>query len=72
MAISSIVKDYPKMMYQRYFDEKMSEASEELGKDVRRSLRGTYRTSKNPPPEGFLKSKDAFLDVYAEDQVLKT
>ncbi|KAF8335589.1 alpha/beta-hydrolase [Amanita rubescens] len=69
MAISSIVKDYPKMMYQCYFDEKMSEASEELGKDVRRMLRGTYRTLNNPPPEGFLKSKDAFLDVYAEDEI---
>ncbi len=70
MSISSIVKDYPTLMYQCYFDEKMSEASEELGKDVRRLLRGTYRTLKNPSPEGFLKSKDAFLDVYTEDEVI--
>ena len=73
LPISNIVKDYPKLMYQSYFDEKMNEASEGLGKDVRRLLRGTYRTIKNPPPEGFFKSKDAFLHVYLEDEeVLKT
>jgi hypothetical protein len=72
LSISSIVKEYPKMMYQSYFDEKMNEASEELG-TFNALLRGTYRTIKNPPPEGFFKSKDAFLYVYPEDEeVLKT
>ena len=50
----------------------MNEASEELG-TFNALLRGTYRTIKNPPPEGFFKSKDAFLYVYPEDEeVLKT
>lgn len=69
MPVSKITPYFPKLMYQRYFDEKTDEAIEELGKDVRRSLRATHRTIKNPPPSGFLTSKDAYLNAYAEHEV---
>ena len=56
-------------MYHLYFDEKMDEAIEELGKDVRRSLRATYKSFKNPSPSGFLRSKDTYLQAYDGHEV---
>jgi soluble epoxide hydrolase/lipid-phosphate phosphatase len=57
---------FPKLAYQLYFGKKTKEAYEELEKDIRKTLRSVYRTSKTKPPAKFLTSQDNLLDAYEE------
>ena len=68
--VAQLVKYFPSLMYFVYFDDKMEKAVAELEGDVRRTLRAAYRSVKNPPPEGFLKSGDALLDAYGPAEVI--
>jgi soluble epoxide hydrolase/lipid-phosphate phosphatase len=64
MPVRHLVKYFSRLMYMVYFDDKMEKAVAELEGNVRRTLRATYRSIKDPPPEAFSKSGEAFLDVY--------
>lgn len=38
----------------------------ELDEDIRRTLRGTYRSVKSPTPDAFLTSTSSFLGAYVD------
>ena len=56
----------PRLAYQLFFQDKTDAAVAELDKDIRRSLRATYRSVDAPPPDAFLTSKDSYLAAYDE------
>ncbi|KAF5361510.1 hypothetical protein D9758_006213 [Tetrapyrgos nigripes] len=62
--VSALTSVLPKLTYQLYFDQKTAQATEELNKDIRRSVRATLRTVDSPPPDDFLKSSDNYLDAW--------
>lgn len=51
----------PKLAYTVFFEKQTSAAAKELGKDVRRTLRGTLRSVNSPPPDAFLQQTHSFL-----------
>ncbi|KAB5591968.1 Alpha/beta fold hydrolase [Ceratobasidium theobromae] len=57
---------FPKLAYQIYFAKKTKDAAEELDKDARKTLRAVYRSVATKPPTKFLKSRDDFLEAYAQ------
>ncbi|KAG8705818.1 hypothetical protein FRC09_002744 [Ceratobasidium sp. 395] len=61
-----LVPYFPKLAYQLYFAKKTKEAYAELEKDIRKTLRAVFRTSKTVPPAKFLTSTENFLDAYEE------
>ncbi|KAF8632815.1 hypothetical protein AX15_001675 [Amanita polypyramis BW_CC] len=67
--VSHATRYFSRLTYQVYFDEKMDSAIAELNKDVRRTLRATYKTLKNSPPDAYLTSKDSFLDAYGQEEI---
>jgi len=54
------------LTYQIYFEKQTAAAVQELNRDIRRSLRATYRTVDSAPPEAFLVSRTSFLDAWSE------
>lgn len=64
VPISSLVKVLPRLAYQIYFQTNTSEAVKELGKDIRRTVRATYKSADSPPPDKFLVATDNFLGAY--------
>jgi hypothetical protein len=58
------VKAHPRLAYQLFFDKQTSAATDELDRDVRRTLRGTLRDVASPPPESFLMSPDTFIGAW--------
>lgn len=63
--MSALVSQLPRLAYQLYFQKKTSEAVAELDKDIRRTMRATYRSADLPPPSDFLTSTDDFLGAYS-------
>ncbi|KIK60086.1 hypothetical protein GYMLUDRAFT_261656 [Collybiopsis luxurians FD-317 M1] len=59
-----LIPAFPKLAYQLFFDEKTTEAVEELDRDVRRTVRATLRTKASPPPDEYLTSPHSFLDAW--------
>ncbi|EKM58942.1 uncharacterized protein PHACADRAFT_191247 [Phanerochaete carnosa HHB-10118-sp] len=57
----SLTYMFPKLTYVLFFEGKTNEAIKELGNDVRRTLRATFRSVDSPPPDAFLRQKDSFL-----------
>lgn len=58
------MKAHPRLAYQLFFDKQTSAATDELDRDVRRTLRGTLRDVASPPPESFLMSPDTFIGAW--------
>ena len=58
------VKAHPRLAYQLFFDKQTSAATDELDRDIRRTLRGTLRDVASPPPESFLTSPDTFIGAW--------
>ena len=56
----------PKLAYTVFFEKQTSAAAKELGKDVRRTLRGTLRSVNSPPPDAFLQQTHSFLYVWKD------
>jgi soluble epoxide hydrolase/lipid-phosphate phosphatase len=59
-----LVKAYPHLAYQLFFDKQTSAATVELDRDVRRTLRGTLRDVASPPPKSFLASTDTYMGAW--------
>ncbi|KAG8946219.1 hypothetical protein FRC04_011965 [Tulasnella sp. 424] len=66
-----LAKMAPRLAYQAYFNDLAKQATEELDKSVRRSLRAVMRGWHNPPPEPFLTSTTALMDVFEDDDELE-
>ncbi|KAI9566725.1 Alpha/Beta hydrolase protein [Boletus coccyginus] len=62
--IESILALIPALSYQVFFARNTSEATVELNRDVRRTLRGTLRSVASPPPKSFLRSRDTFMGAW--------
>ena len=54
----------PSLSYQLFFDNRTSEAAQELDRDVRRALRATLRSVSSAPPKDFLISKTSYLGAW--------
>jgi len=65
VSVQALVGVLPKLSYQIYFDSKFDTAIAELDRDVRRTMRATYRTVDSPPPEEYLRSADSFLEAWS-------
>lgn len=61
-----LVKAFPKLAYQIYFEKSTQAAIVELNRDIRRSLRSVLRGDSSPPPDSFLTSTTSFLDAYSD------
>jgi soluble epoxide hydrolase / lipid-phosphate phosphatase len=59
-----MVKAHPRLAYQLFFDKQTSAATDELDRDIRRTLRGTLRDVASPPPESFLTSPDTYIGAW--------
>ncbi|TFK24235.1 alpha/beta-hydrolase [Coprinopsis marcescibilis] len=64
LPISALTSQLPKLTYQLFFDRRLDEAASELDADIRRTLRGTFRTVASPPPSEFLTSSTTFLGAW--------
>ncbi|KAF5365162.1 hypothetical protein D9757_011761 [Collybiopsis confluens] len=64
VPVKELTAAIPKLTYQLFFDEKTTEAIEELDRDIRRSIRATLRTKDSPPPDEFLTSPESFLSAW--------
>ncbi|KAJ7031156.1 alpha/beta-hydrolase [Mycena alexandri] len=62
--IERLVVVLPKLNYQLFFNKNTPEAIAHLDKDVRRTIRATFRTVASPPPDEFLKSPTSFLGAW--------
>ncbi|KAJ7277505.1 hypothetical protein C8J57DRAFT_1504337 [Mycena rebaudengoi] len=56
----------PKLSYQLFFHEQLSEVVKELEKDIRRTVHATLRTTESAPPDAFLRSTSSFMDARAD------
>lgn len=61
----------PRLAYQSFFNEFTEQATGELDKSVRRSLRAVMRGWHNPPPEAFLTSTTSLMDVFEDNDELE-
>ncbi|KAI0689653.1 alpha/beta-hydrolase [Cytidiella melzeri] len=68
--MSRLIKLLPTLSYNLYFSDKTAQATVELNRDVRRTLRATLRTVNTPPPTGFLRSTDSFLRAWDTIEVI--
>jgi len=66
MHMKDIVPMLPKLAYQLFFNSQPEAATQELDKDIRRTVRATLRTVDSPPPSNFLKSDKSFLEAWDE------
>ena len=64
--LEMLVKAFPKLAYQIYFEQSTQAAIAELNKDIRRSLRAVLRSVSSPPPDSFLGGTTSFLDAYSD------
>ncbi|KAJ7755164.1 alpha/beta-hydrolase [Mycena metata] len=64
MPIEHLVVALPKLNYQLFFNKNTPEAITHLDKDVRRTIRATFRTVASPPPDEFLKSPTSYLSAW--------
>lgn len=62
----------PQLGYQVYFSNFTNDAVKELLKDVRRSLRSTYKTGKDPLPDTYLLSQTDYLGCWGNKPVRTT
>ncbi|KZS93335.1 alpha/beta-hydrolase [Sistotremastrum niveocremeum HHB9708] len=58
------------LTYQVYFQKRTAEAVAELNRDIRRSLRSTYRSIDSPRPKAALMSDTSFLDAWKEYDII--
>ncbi|KAG6835722.1 hypothetical protein H0H93_015349 [Arthromyces matolae] len=65
VPVRDLVPALPKLNYQVYFDSQLEKATDELDRDIRRTLRGTLRSGQSPPPDAFLRSNESFLGAWA-------
>lgn len=63
---AALVSKLPRLAYQLYFQDNTSVAVAELDEDIRRTLRGTYRSVESPTPDAFLTSTSSFLGAYVD------
>ncbi|KAI0269333.1 alpha/beta-hydrolase [Gloeopeniophorella convolvens] len=64
VPVRDLVSALPRLAYQQFFDGSTPDAVEELGRDVRRTLRGTLRDVASPPPGAFLTSTKSFMGAW--------
>jgi len=62
--IKELTTLFPTLRYQVFFDSQTDMAVVELDKNIRRSVRATFRTVASPPPDTFLKSNESFLSPW--------
>ncbi|KAG6811966.1 hypothetical protein H0H92_005070 [Tricholoma furcatifolium] len=66
VPVNILVIALPNLKYQLYFDSNLDDATTELDKDIRRTVRATLRTVDSPPPGAFLQSTESFLDAWSQ------
>ena len=62
---------FPKLRYQSFL-EHPAPAARELDADVRRTLRGTLRSVRSPPPDAFLADERSFMGAWGDVDIPPT
>ena len=70
LPIESLVTMLPTLSYQMFFEKDTQNAIAELNSDIRRSLRGTFRSASSPPPAHFLLANDTFMGAWNNVEVI--
>ncbi|KIJ53653.1 hypothetical protein M422DRAFT_25478 [Sphaerobolus stellatus SS14] len=70
LPVETLATMLPSMGYQVFFEKKTEDAVAELNADIRRTLRGTFRSASSPPPADFLLSKEGFMGAWSDVEVI--